>query len=128
MTPIRLSRKLVFVEATVRANGLSIVLKNVMIDTGSGGTFFNTDLMESLGITQELSDRIVFLRGIGGRESVIQKTVDEIQIGDLVVSPMRIQMGAVDYGFPLDGVIGLDFLLATKAIIDFSSLEIRKGY
>ena len=127
MTPIRLYRKLIFVEATVRANGLSIVLKNVMVDTGSGGTLFNTDQMESLGISQELSDRIVFLRGIGGRESVIQKQVDEIRVGELVVSPMRIQMGAVDYGFPLDGVLGLDFLVATKAIVDFSSLEIRKG-
>ncbi len=127
MTPIRLARKLVFVEATVSANGLSVVLKNVMVDTGSGGTFFSTDQMESLGISQELSDRIVFLRGIGGRESVIQKNVDEVRVGDLVVSPMRIQMGAVDYGFPLDGVLGLDFLVATNAIIDFSSLEIRKG-
>ena len=127
MTSIRLAHRLVFVEATVRANGLSIVLKNVMVDTGSGGTIFNTDRMEVLGITQELSDRIVFLRGIGGRESVIRKTVDGIQVGDLLVSSMRIQMGALDYGFPLDGILGLDFLVATKAIIDFSSLEIRKG-
>ena len=127
MTPIRFSNKLIFVEATVRANGHSIVLKNVMVDTGSGGTIFSTDQMEILGISQELSDRIVFLRGIGGREAVIQKTVDEIRVGDLVVSPMRIQMGAIDYGFPLDGVLGLDFLLSTKAIIDFSSLDVRKG-
>ena len=53
--------------------------------------------------------------------------ITKIQVGDLIMSPMRIQMGAVDYGFPLDGVLGLDFLLATKAIIDFSSLQIRKG-
>jgi hypothetical protein len=127
MTPLRLANRLVFVEVTVRAKGRSIVLKNVMIDTGSGGTIFNTDQMENLGLSQELSDRIVFIRGVGGRESVTQKIVDEIQVGDLVVSPMRIQMGALDYGFPSYGILGLDFLVAAKAIIDFSSLEIRKG-
>lgn len=127
MTAIRLAHKLIFVEATVIANGLSVVLQNVMIDTGSGGTLFNTDQMSVLGISQELSDRLVFLRGIGGREAVIQKTVEEVRVGDLTVASMRIQMGALDYGFPLDGIIGLDFLTATKAIIDFSSLEIRKG-
>lgn len=127
MTAIRLAHKLIFVEATVIANGLSVVLQNVMIDTGSGGTLFNTDQMSVLGISQELSDRLVFLRGIGGREAVIQKTVEEVRVGDLTVASMRIQMGAFDYGFPLDGIIGLDFLTATKAIIDFSSLEIRKG-
>jgi hypothetical protein len=29
------------------------------------------------------------------------------------------------YGFDIDGIIGLDFLIETKAIIDFSQLELR---
>jgi hypothetical protein len=31
----------------------------------------------------------------------------------------------MDYGFPADGILGLDFLVAAGALIDFGRLELR---
>jgi hypothetical protein len=37
----------------------------------------------------------------------------------------EIQVGAMRYGFPLDGIVGMDFLLATRAVIDLDARELR---
>ncbi len=31
----------------------------------------------------------------------------------------------MDYGFPIEGILGSDFLLAVGALIDMNTLEIR---
>jgi len=46
------------------------------------------------------------------------------RVGDLIVSP---HLGSVNYGFQMNGILGLDFLLQTGAVIDFKALELRKG-
>ena len=34
----------------------------------------------------------------------------------------------MDYGFPADGILGLDFLLHIGAVIDLEGLELRAGH
>jgi hypothetical protein len=34
-------------------------------------------------------------------------------------------VGAMDYGFPADGILGLDYLLLTDALIDLRRRELR---
>ena len=38
-----------------------------------------------------------------------------------------IEVGAMDYGFAIDGIIGTDFLLQVGAVIDLSRLEIHRA-
>lgn len=64
------------------------------------------------------------IRGVGGTEFVFSKRVDELSVGDLSVSHFDIEVGAMDYGFDLDGIIGLDFLRAVRAKIDLGALTI----
>ena len=45
-------------------------------------------------------------------------------MGELQKSDFQIEVGAMKYGFEIDGIVGLDFLMETQAIIDFSQLEI----
>jgi len=61
------------------------------------------------------------VRGVGGSEFVYSKILDEVSIGSLIVNEFETEIGAMNYGFELDGIIGLDFLLKTKAIIDLEN-------
>ncbi|MEP7293521.1 MAG: hypothetical protein ABI835_17175 [Chloroflexota bacterium] len=79
----------------------------------------------TLGIVPLPTDKLRFLHGIGGDEAVIEKTIDALQIGEFVAAPFIVQMGAMEYGIPMDGIIGLDFLLRAQATIDFKTLQIR---
>jgi predicted aspartyl protease len=108
-------------------NGRSLVLKNVLVDTGSGGTIVSSDLVEKIGIIGEESDTIYRISGVGGSEFVFSKKVDSIKIGNLEVNEFFIEVGAMNYGFDLDGIIGLDFLIEVGAIINLEKLMISKA-
>lgn len=125
MTPIRLENGLLFVTVKLASQNLEIELDRVLLDTGSGGTAFKTDLLRQIGIYPTLDARIRLLVGIGGEEAVIEKDVERITVGSLYLEHFMIQIGALDYGVPLDGILGLDFLLQTKAIIDLDTLTLR---
>lgn len=77
-----------------------------------------------IGLTYELEDMISLVRGVGGSKTVFEKTLQEIQVGSLVVSNFKVQVGDMDYGIDLHGILGLDFLLQTKANIDLDSLAL----
>lgn len=79
----------------------------------------------ALGIIPQPTDRIRFLHGVGGDEAVIEKTIDALQIGNFIAARFTVQMGAMEYGIPMDGIVGLDFLLRVQAIIDFKAMQIR---
>lgn len=95
-----------------------------MLDTGSAGTLFHVERLMTIGLLMEPEDMIRRIRGVGGTEFVFSKRVDELSVGDLSVSHFDIEVGAMDYGFDLDGIIGLDFLRAVRAKIDLGALTI----
>lgn len=72
----------------------------------------------------EPQDTIRRVYGVGGSEFVFTKHVDSLMAGELAVRDFEVQVGALAYGFKLDGILGLDFLLAVSAIIDLDQLEI----
>ncbi len=127
MLPIKLAYGLPFITVSISSNGMTTVIENVLLDTGSAATIFRIDDLEPLGIFVQLTDEIQFMRGVGGREPVVEKKVDILTAGDLVAHALTVQIGAVDYGFAINGILGLDFLLQTGAIIDLGTMEIRKG-
>lgn len=82
--------------------------------------------MKQIDVVEQMTDLITTITGIGGVEHVIEKQVDEIEVNGLTVRAFTIQMGEMDYDIPMDGILGADFLLATRAVVDFDVLEIRK--
>ncbi|MBP3041033.1 retroviral-like aspartic protease family protein [Bacillaceae bacterium Marseille-Q3522] len=102
--------------------GQSLWLKRVLVDTGSGSTIISTDIAESIGIIAEENDMIYRISGVGGSEFVFSKTVDSIKIGQAETRDFSIDIGAMNYGFDLEGIIGLDFLQQIKAIINIDKL------
>ncbi len=116
--------ELPFVTVTIRYKGRNLELDNVLLDTGSAGTLFHVERLMTVGLLMEPEDMIRRIRGVGGTEFVFSKRVDELAVGDLSVSHFDIEVGAMDYGFDLDGIIGLDFLRAVRAKIDLGALTI----
>lgn len=123
--PLRILHGLPFVSVTLHANGQQLTLERVLVDTGSGGTVFKTDDLKKLGVLPSPTDRLRFLKGIGGEEAVIEKQIDAVEVATLSLAPFRIQMGAVEYGLGMDGILGADFLLRAKAVVDFDVLQLR---
>lgn len=122
---LRLDDRLPYVTATLRFAGRRLNLDQVLLDTGSAGSVFAADAVYALGIEPEGADVIRRICGVGGSEFVYSKRVEQLSLAEMKVGNFEIQVGAMRYGFPLQGIIGMDFLLATRAVIDLGSLEIR---
>ncbi|EDN71183.1 conserved hypothetical protein [Beggiatoa sp. PS] len=74
----------------------------------------------------EPNDRIREICGIGGREYVFSKTIDPLVSGELVIENFKIEIGDMNYGIDMDGILGIDFLLQSQAIINLEKLELNK--
>jgi len=80
----------------------------------------------AIGLQYEADDPVHRIRGIGGAEFVFSKRVDSLSLGTLQVNDFDIEVGAMDYGIEIDGIVGLDFLMQVSAVIDLSQLEVRQ--
>lgn len=104
--------------------GQQITFENVLLDTGSGGTIFSADKVLAIGLHLEPNDFIRRIRGVGGTEFVFTKPLDRLALGPLSVADFEIEVGAMDYGVDMDGIVGMDFLLQVGAKINLAQLEI----
>ncbi len=121
---IRIRHNLLFAPVSLTYSGNRMHCENALIDTGSAGSVFSIDRLVSIGIRPEPDDIVRELRGIGGTEFVFIKQVDELSLGNFHLNDFEIEIGAMDYGFEIDGIIGLDFLLRAKTKIDLELLTI----
>ena len=122
---IRIKNGLPYISATLIHRRQRMTLKNILLDTGSAGTIFSTDKVATIGLTYEPEDFVHRIRGVGGSEFVFTKRVDELKVGGLKVSAFELEIGAMNYGFDMDGIIGLDFLTAVGALIDLDEMKLR---
>lgn len=121
---IRLEGRLPFVTVLLSHQGQRVLLDRVLLDTGSDSSVFATDDLAPLGLVPEPGDRLRRVVGVGGREYVLTKRVEKLALGPIQMSGFVIQMGAMQYGFPIQGILGMDFLLKTAPVIDLGELEI----
>lgn len=122
---IQLRDGLPYIVATVQYRRQQAVFQRVLLDTGSAGCIFATDKLLSIDLRYEPEDMVRRIRGVGGAEFVFTKKVDQLRLDTLQVNDFEIEVGAMDYGFEIDGIIGMDFLIQTGAVIDLPRLEIR---
>ncbi len=121
---IRVQDGLPFISATVNHRGQALTLNQVLVDTGSMGTIFSVDKLAEIGVELEMQDSLEQIRGVGGIEFVFTKRIDRISANDLTVADFEVEVGAMNYGFNIEGIVGMDFLTQTRAIVDLAELEL----
>jgi hypothetical protein len=124
LNQLKIEDGLLLTEMLLHYDEMSIKLKRVLVDTGSGGTIVSADLVEAIGIVGGADDTIYRISGVGRYEFVYSKKIDAIRIGNLQVNDFPIEIGAMDYGFALDGIVGLNFLQKVGATINLENLTI----
>lgn len=50
------------------------------------------------------------------------RKVDRVCVGNAQLQEFEIEVGAMDYGFAIRGILGMDFLTATGAVLDLGAL------
>ena len=54
------------------------------------------------------------------------KQIDRLTLDSLTVTNFEIEVGGMEYGIPLDGIIGLDFLMTVQAVINLAQMRIEQ--
>lgn len=107
-----------FVEAVLTHKNKKVLLPNILVDTGSASTIISADTAVELDLEPEPSDKIRRIQGVGGTEFVYEKNIDGIELDSKIVPNFKIQVGAMDYGFEIKAILGMDFLMLTKMVLD----------
>jgi predicted aspartyl protease len=116
-----------FTEVVLLHHGVEKRVSNVLIDTGSAATLLSAEIALELGLEPEPEDVIRAMHGIGGAEYVYEKIIDRLVLHEAAVNQFNVQVGAMDYGLDINGIIGMDFLLSVGLIIDLRNREIFAG-
>lgn len=119
-----LQDKLPFTTVRIAYEGSAIDIPNVLIDTGSAGTIMAADIIAAIQIVPLPQDTLRVIRGVGGSEAVFIRCVDYLQVGEHSLPDFEIEVGGMDYGFEINGIIGMDFLLQAGAIINLHDMRI----
>src|SRR5690625_4071131 len=104
-----------FVELGVTFRGKKLKLDKVLLDTGSAGTIFNANVVENIDVMPEKNDTVDTIRGVGGVEYVYVKKFDLIQFGEISQKDFEVEIGNMDYGMTIDGILGFD--LDRKSVV-----------
>ena len=107
-----------FVSARIYYRGRELILYKVLLDTGSASTLLRADVVEEIGIVPEGNDVVDTIRGVGGIEYVYTKTLDGVKLDGKFVPGFQVEIGSMEYGLEMDGIIGYDFMMAAGLVID----------
>ena len=122
---LTLKDDLPFITITVAYRGAEIRIPHVLVDTGSASTILSADLMRQIGLTPQPDDTLYTIRGVGGTEVVFTRRVDYLQLGRQRLNQFQLEVGGMDYGFEINGILGMDGLLRAGAIINLHQLELE---
>lgn len=124
---LKLKYGIPFAKVTLIHNGKHIELENVVIDTGSASTIISAEVAIEMDLESKLEDTLHRVRGVGGTEFVYEKIIDGIEVDGIAVENFKIQVGAMNYGFDISAILGMNFLKAGKMIVDCDKLEVYSG-
>ncbi|MBI5442583.1 MAG: retropepsin-like domain-containing protein [Deltaproteobacteria bacterium] len=114
-----------FLSLGVSHGGKTVEVSDVLLDTGSASTLLSADVMAEVGVLPSPDETLYFIRGVGGREVVFTRRLGSLRAGEAELHDFEIEVGAMDYGFAIEGILGMDFLTAVGAIVDLGNLELK---
>jgi len=114
-----------FITAILTYRQKEVEVSHVLIDTGLARTVFAADVVAQIGLIPEPEDALLTVRGVGGAEVVFTRVVDRVQVGRGAVEQFEVEIGGMGYGFEINGILGMDFLTRTEAIINLHQLQLE---
>lgn len=122
---LQLRHSIPFVTIQLTYQGHTIDVSDVLVDTGSGATVISADIAIDIGISPQPSDNIRTIQGVGGIEVVYERQIDSVQIGQWRTDNLIVEISGMDYGFTINGILGMDVLLQSGALIDLRLLQLN---
>ena len=120
---INIRNGLPFVKVILMHQKKILEIEDVLLDTGKASTIFSYTLLEAAGFELKSDDRIHQIQGVGGVEYVFARRIDKLIMNNFEATDFEIEVGAMDYGFKINGIIGMDFLIKGKFFINLAQLE-----
>lgn len=121
---LRIEGGLPFVTIEIGWGQSSLKLESVLLDTGSASTVLSADHVGALGIKLEPDDPIHRIVGVGGGEFVYCKRLPWVSMGSCRALDVPVEIGAMAYGFRIDGILGMDVMQQVGLVIDLHRLEV----
>lgn len=124
---IRIENGLPIVSIQVKYKEKEVTLQNVLLDTGSSNTILDSDAIEAVDLVIDpINGKARRMYGIGGdSELCYEQMVQELKIDSYILNNFAIQLGITRETYGFDGILGLDFMLYNKIILDFSNLQTK---
>ena len=114
-----------FTRLTIVYHGQTIDIDHVLLDTGSASTILAAREVANLGIVPEMEDIVYTVRGVGGSAAVFTRRVDRVAVETHALAGFEIEVGSMNYGFDLNGILGMDFLTRAGAIVNLQHLTLE---
>ncbi|MNM77765.1 hypothetical protein D3C81_896320 [compost metagenome] len=114
-----------FVSMTVVFRGKELKLEKVLLDTGSASTLLNADIVQEIGMVPEGNDIVDIIRGVGGVEYMYTKYLDSIIVDKAILKDFQVEIGNMNYGMEIDGILGFNFLKQAGAVIDTGEMQLK---
>ena len=115
---------LLLASIVVEYQGKTKTVDRVVIDTGASHTILSSDAVDDLGISFKTGDVIIESHGIGGSDYAFQKKIESIHFAGYTSYDCYVDFGQLNWG-NLNGLIGLDILLAGSFTIDLDFMELH---
>jgi predicted aspartyl protease len=97
----------------------------VLVDTGSASTVISANQVAQVALVPESKDILHTVRGVGGSEAVFTRRVDRLQVDNHAIEDFEIEIGGMEYGFTINGILGMDCLVRVGAIINLKTLALE---
>lgn len=127
MNNLQFKDGLLYTSIILKHGDKSVLVDDVIIDTGAFHTIIATDYLEKMDVEFSEDDELVKASGYGGTVCYsVRKRIDYIQCDDLSVKDIKLDFGEIDPNERVNGLIGLDFLRKAGVIIDLVDLVMYK--
>lgn len=127
MNKLQFKDGLLYTSIILKHGDKSVLVDDVIIDTGAFHTIIATDFLEKMDVEFLDDDELVKASGYGGTVCYsVRKKIDSVECGDLKITNIKLDFGEIDPNERVNGLIGLDFLRKAGVILDLVDLVIYK--
>ncbi|WP_210109888.1 aspartyl protease family protein [Paenibacillus sp. 1295] len=124
---LQLQQGLPIVSLTIRHNEQSIILHNILFDTGCAATVFDTEALAAVGIQLDfINGRAKRMYGVGGTSEICyEQHIPNLYIEHIALTDFPIQLGSIQEPYGFDGIIGIDFMMRASCKVDFELMNVQ---